>query len=222
MKYFRWLISICLVPGIAYAGLTNAQRKSEFEKALNLIISSAAPQMFTDDREKMIKDYLDATPNKAQTIEPARGDSWRSTQHETQEVAGDRALEGRELRYGKPCALIAVNDEIASEGRLTPRAMPRLKYAGKFDPNEVPIIRMSLRKSPTIQQYDLSMGEKAMAIHPHGRIFVAVGHPTVKEAAETALARCNNDQTRNGKDGPCFLYSMNNDVVISKRLLKVE
>jgi len=174
-------------------------------------------------RDTLIADYLDAKLNKAQTLEPTgRGNYWRSTQHESQEVAGDRALEACQLRFGKPCTLIAVNEEISSEGSLTTREMPRLKYSGKFDPKQVPIIRIGLRKSPIVLQYDLSMGEKAMAIHPQGRIFVAVGHPTAKEAADTALAKCNNDPSRNGKDGPCFLYAINNDVVISKRLMKAE
>jgi hypothetical protein len=223
MKVIRWLILFVVVPSIAYAGLTEKQRKTEFEKAFSLIISTATPQLSTADRDTIVRDYLDAKLHKAQTIEPtSKGSYWRSTQHESQDVTGDRALEACELHYGKPCALIAVDEEISSEGKLVALEMPRLKYAGKFDPKQVPIIRIALRKSPIILQYDLSMGEKAMAIHPQGRIFVAVGHPTAREAAETALAKCNNDRSRSGKDGPCFLYAINNDVVISKRLFKAE
>jgi hypothetical protein len=217
MKYIGWIICICVLPGIAFAGLTEAQRKSQFEKALGTIIAVLTPQKFSDQREQIIKDYLEAKINKGQAVEPANGEYWRSTIHEDEAVTGERTLEGCQLRYGKQCALIAVNDEIIYEGSLTTKDMPRLKYAGKFDVKQLPIVRSSVRNRADVRNYDYAMEPKAMAIQPWGLVFLSVGNPTLNEAQETALAKCNNDQTRNGRDGPCFLYSVNNDVVISER-----
>jgi hypothetical protein len=39
-------------------------------------------------------------------------------------------------------------------------------------------------------------------------------------AEETVLTKCNADFVRNHQDGPCFLYAINNDVVLSQRLTR--
>jgi hypothetical protein len=217
MKYFGWIICICLLPRIAFAGLTDVQRKSQFEKALGLIIAAATPQKASGQREKMIKDYMESRPNKGFSIEPISSEYWRSSIHDDHNVTGDRTLEGCQMRYGKPCALIAVNDDLAYEGELTTKDMVRLKYTGKFDTGQIPIIRSVTRKRADVQNYDLAMLPKAMVIHPWGKIFISAGNDNAKEAQETALAKCNNDQDRNGKDGPCYVYAVNNDVVIAER-----
>jgi hypothetical protein len=148
---------------------------------------------------------------------PGDGNYFRSTLHEDQAVAGDRALEACQLRFVKPCALLAVNEEIAAEGELVSKDMPRLRYAGKYDVSQIPIIRLVTRKRADVQNYDKAMEPKAMAIHPWGKVFISVGNADVKEAQETALAKCNNDQERNGKDGRCFVYAVNTDVVLPER-----
>jgi hypothetical protein len=121
------------------------------------------------------------------------------------------------LRFVKPCALLAVNDEIAAEGELVSRDMPRLRYEGKYDVSQIPVIRLVTRKRADVQNYDKAMEPKALAIHPWGKVFISVGNADLKEAQETALAKCNNDQERNGKDGRCFVYAVNNDVVLPER-----
>jgi hypothetical protein len=52
-----------------------------------------------------------------------------------------------------------------------------------------------------------------------GQSFISQGNASLKEAEETALAACNSDQDRWGRDGGCFIYAANNDVVLSKRLM---
>jgi hypothetical protein len=224
MRYIALFLAIAVVPGAAtafdqYAALSAAKRdKSELAKAMSLIISAAMPTVSAETRDRVIKDYEDAAPHKAQAVELVEAQFWRVPLYEKQSVAGDRALEGCQLRYGRPCALIAVDDEISAEGELKPRDMPRLRYSGKFDLDQVPALRLATRRRGDVQNYDKAMEPKAMAIHPWGRFFVAAGNPTLKEAAETALAKCNNDQDRNGRDGPCYLYAINNDVVLAQRL----
>jgi hypothetical protein len=58
---------------------------------------------------------------------------------------------------------------------------------------------------------------EAMALHPWGMLFISAGNPTLKDAEATALAKCNNDPSRQGRVDGCFLYAINNDVVISER-----
>jgi hypothetical protein len=217
MKYGAWIICLFVLPSAAVAGPTNAERKSQFEKALAVIISTATPQVSAAVRERVIKDYVDAKLHKGLAVQLTDGQYFRHPINEDPIVAGDRTLESCQLRFSRPCALIAVDDEIAAEGELTSKDTPRLKYAGKYDVLQIPIIRSATRKRPEVQNYDKAMEPKAMAIHPWGRIFMSVGNATAKEAQETALAKCNNDQDRNGKDGPCFVYAVNNDVILSER-----
>jgi hypothetical protein len=132
MKYGIWLICFFVLPSAACAGPISAERKSQFEKALGVIISTATPQVSAAVRERLIREYGDAKPNKGQAVQLVDGYYFRFTTNEDQATTGDRTLESCQLRYVKPCALLAVNDEIASEGALISKDMPRLKYAGEF------------------------------------------------------------------------------------------
>jgi hypothetical protein len=222
MTRLIWLpIALLTMPGIALAGLSDAPRKSAFAKALNVILATAAPRKSETARGAIIRDYEDAKANKGQAIEPVSGDTWRSSGHEDPAVAGDRTLEGCQLRFGKPCWLIAVNEEIIADGQLVAKDMPRMHYSGTYDPQEIPIIRSVIRELSKVQDYGKLTEPKAMAIHPWGQIFVSQSRASLREAEQTALDECNNNQTTrfNGKDGNCFLYASNNDVVISKRLM---
>jgi hypothetical protein len=97
--------------------------------------------------------------------------------------------------------------------------MPRLQYAGEFDLSKIPIIRLVTRNRADVQSYFAAMQPKAMAIHPWGKVFISQGNASLNEAEEMAPAKCNSDQDRGGRDGDCFIYAANNDVVLSKRLM---
>jgi hypothetical protein len=217
LRILKWLLVAILLPSAAMAALTSAERKSQFEKAMSAIIAAATPTLNAVTREQIVKDFVNAKPNKGQAINLADGRFWRSTDHEDIEVVSERALEGCQLRFGKPCALLAINDEIVAEGALAAKDMPRLHYAGKYEVAQIPIARMVLRRRPDIQNYDKAMEPKSMAIHPTGRLFVAAGEKDALLAQAQALQTCNDDPTRSGRDGPCFVYAVNNDVVIGER-----
>jgi hypothetical protein len=218
MKRFALAFACCVVTVNAWAGIIESPRVSGFEKALRVIFATAAPQMSDAVRERIVKDYEDANANKGQAVALLSGSPWRSSGHEDQSVTGDRTLEGCQLRYGKPCALIALNEEIAAEGQLISKDMPRLHYSGEFDLAQIPIIRLATRLRPVIQNYFGETAPKAMAIHPWGKLFVSYDKKGLKDAEDAALADCNNDPERKGRDGNCFLYAINNNVVIAKRL----
>jgi hypothetical protein len=216
MKILKFLVLVLVLPSMAMATLTNAERKSQFERAMAAIIAATTPAL-SAPRDMLVKDYVACKPNKGQAVELVGASYFRSCEHEDASVTGERSLEACQLRYGKPCALLAVNEEIVVEGELTSKDMPRLHYAGKYDLSEIPIIRKVTRQRPDVQSYNLAMEPKAMAIHPWGKLFISAGDPNLKDAQASALAKCNSDPARNGRDGGCFIYAINNDVIIGER-----
>jgi hypothetical protein len=58
---------------------------------------------------------------------------------------------------------------------------------------------------------------KAMATHPWGGLVVSAGDASPKDAQASALAKCNSDPIRNHRNGDCYVYAVNNNVVISER-----
>jgi hypothetical protein len=173
MKFGVWIICVFVLPAVVLAGPTSAPRKSQFDKSLNVIIASTIPDVFTDARESLIDRYLDGKPNKALAVQPVYRKYFRSELHEDQTVAGDRTLEACQLRFAKPCALIAVNEDIGAEGQLIYKDMPRLLYSGKFDLSLIPIITLATRNRADVQSYWGASEPKAIAIHPWGNLFIA-------------------------------------------------
>jgi hypothetical protein len=218
MELLRWgILTFGLLPTIAVAALTGEDRKAQFEKEMAARMATATPNQSAHQRQTLIKQYVEAKPNKAQAVQLENGVYWRSSEHEEASAAGDRALEGCQLHWaGTPCALIAVNDELA-EGEPVAKDMPRLNYVGPYDTSQIPIIRLATRQRPDVQNYDKAMQPKAMAIHPWGKVFISAGDAGQKEAQASALANCNSDPARNGRDDVCYVYAVNNNVVISER-----
>jgi hypothetical protein len=217
MKLLKFLVIFVVIPTAAFAALSKAERKSQFEKAMASIMAANNPSMSVLERERLVKEYSACKSHKGQAVELSNGSYFRSCEHEDSPDVGDRSLEACQLRYGKPCVLLAVNEEIVAEGELKSKDMPRLHYAGKYDPSQIPIIRSITRKRTDVQVYDKAMEPKAMAIHPWGKVFISAGDPTLKDAQLSALNKCMADPARNGKDGPCFVYAVNNDVIVDER-----
>lgn len=93
--------------------------------------------------------------------------------------------------------------------------MPRLKYTGPYRPEMVPF-HPAPERNQTLSGYGKLPEPKALAIAPSPpRVKVGSG-PTAAEAAADALQACNQEPGFNGAY-PCFLYAINNDVVISQR-----
>ncbi len=122
------------------------------------------------------------------------------------------------MRFGEPCRLVAV------ELRLTPTAdsgvhdMARVRYSGKFDPEQIPGIRRTAATRPDVAGYIRAQGPKAAAIHPRGVLAISVGAPTQALAKSRALKLCNDDKATRDGDGPCLLYATGDDVILDKRL----
>ncbi len=201
-----------------YAGLAEAEHQaSDLSKALNLVMSTATPDLYFHTREMMVEDYEKAPVNKALAVNIKSAEYWLTTNQDSQSVTPDRTLEGCQLRFGSPCRLLAVNDELVQTGQIAEREMPRLRYSGGFDLNQLPIVKDEIRKRLDVQSYLSAPRSKAIAINPIGQMFVVSGLSTDKDAADMALARCDLAPGRTKSDGPCYLYSLNNDVVIGNR-----
>ena len=141
--------------------------------------------------------------------------------HAEGSAASDETIVWRgDLRKVKWIGAGHTRGRIVVEGELTARDMPRLHYAGKYDLSQIPIIRQVTRQRPDVQNYDKAMEPKAMAIHPWGKLFISAGDPSLKDAQASALAKCNSDPARHGRDGGCFIYAVNNDVVVGERLVQ--
>jgi hypothetical protein len=223
-KYFTIILVSTLLSCSAsafdhYAGLAETEHQaSELSKALNLIMSTVTPDLYFHKRELMVEEFEKAPVNKALSVNIRGGEYWQTTDQDSKSVTAERALEGCQLRFGSPCRLLAVNDELAQPKEYSAEQdMPRLGYSGGFDLNRLPVVKDDVRKRADIQSYLSAPRPKAIAIHPIGQMFVVSGSPTDKDAADTALARCDVVPGRKKSDGPCYLYSLNNDVVIAKR-----
>jgi hypothetical protein len=217
MKSIGPILCVGLLASAAVAGPITTERKSQFEKALNVIMASALPRIPEVTRERLIRDYLETPPNKAQTVEPASSQTWRSSRYADVDEAAERALEGCQLRYAKPCALLALNEEIAAEGGLQVKDMPRLSYAGKFDIEKIPTIRAITIARPDLQNYASAPAPKSIAIHPWGTLFISTGKANARDAQDAALSECNADPRRGSRDGNCFVYAVNDEVIIPER-----
>jgi hypothetical protein len=118
--------------------------------------------------------------------------------------------------------LIAVNDTllpVPEGGNWIGRDMPRLRYAGDFNLDQLPGVA-HLRQRPDVAGYAAAAEPKAVAIHPSSQIFVVTGTASQRAAEGRALDICNRDQGRQNNLGPCYLYAVRNQVVLAQRLTK--
>lgn len=155
--------------------------------------------------------------HKAVAIAPGTRAIWKTWNKPSEEVAVTTVLESCQFRYREPCVLVAVNDRVepTSGDRSRPRDMPRLRYAGPFEPEQIPSADVRRVRRGDITSYRATKGPKAVAFHPSGLLQVVTRADTQFKAEELALAQCNDD--RKGRDGPCFLYAVANQVVLPQR-----
>src|SRR5262245_29888181 len=173
-----------------------------------LLARLSAYSVAADERESRVRSYESERGHKAIAVSVETRHTYRSTGWMTAAAAENGTLEGCQIYYGKPCILVAVDDKVeaAKDGPPALRDMPRTRYADAFEPERIPNGRPDLLRRADVVGYRSAQGPKAAAYHPWGRLFTATGVAGQFEAEEQALARCNNDSDRNGRDGPCFLY----------------
>jgi hypothetical protein len=181
-----------------------------------------APGLSREARERNARDYAAAKFHKAQAVSLSPAGFWRATGRESAAAAEEAALENCQVAYGRPCTLLAIDDELLPApdgGEWQRRDMPRTHYAGNFDPNQIPGAA-AIRQRNDIAGYAAAAGPKAVALHPASRVVVETGAPSQREAEERALERCNREVARENTSVQCFLYAVGNQVVLPQRLRK--
>ncbi len=162
------------------------------------------------------QNYNAESNNKAQAVELESGRSFRWNQHPTKEGAERAALEGCQLRFGQPCILLASNDELKAPDpfQASRQDMPRLRYAGKFRLDMVPLA-WSEKAQDLLKSYASTKKHRAIAIRPSPLwLQVYSGAKSEAEAERQVLERCN----ASGQSAyPCFLYAVDDLVVLPKR-----
>lgn len=192
--------------------------ESSIRDTLLSVIAKIAPAYA--NRNEQVRQYVESNEHKALAAHPPSG-SWRLRGQESASIAEERVLEACQARHGGPCVLVAVNDDVrasATETNLTRRPMRRVMFEGLFEPDQIPAATQVLRQRADVVGYRAAPGYKAAAFHPWGRLFIVAGATSQHAAEEQALAACNRDPDRDGKDGACLLYSTDNQVVLPKRL----
>ena len=191
---------------------------SALHAALSNRLAVVLPGMATRLRDEVVSRYEQARGSKAQAASLAPLGVWRSTERPSAENAETSALENCQVAYGQPCILVAVNDTLPPtppDNTWPPRDMPRVHYAGLFDPEQIPGTTPELPRRADILSYREATGPKAVAFSPNGgHVYVITGAPNQHAAEEEALKTC-----YAGGDKPvCFLYASGDQVVLPHRL----
>jgi hypothetical protein len=166
-------------------------RRAEFEKTMAAILAKVAPNKSSNERQGLIREYLESKSNKAQAVQLENGVTWRATEYEDATAAADGTLEGCQLHWaGTPCVLVAVNDEVVAEGDQVARDMPKLNYAGEYDVAMIPAIRLVTRKRPDVQNYDkaIRVAERLLAHAQKARCLPHGGRP-LHEPSSSGMAQ---------------------------------
>lgn len=182
-------------------------------------LASAVPSLDEKARDLRVRGYEAAAAHKAQAVSLDPPGTWRLTRP-TAEAAEIGVLEACQVAYGQPCILLAVDNTVLPpprDGNWPRRDMPRARYTGAFDMEQIPALRRDLHTRPEIVNYSTAAAPKAAAYHPWGRLFAVAGATTQRGAEEEALQACNTDPSRNGADGDCFLYAIGDQVVLPRR-----
>jgi hypothetical protein len=171
-------------------------------------------------RDELVKIFEGLKQHKALVGLPRSTSHWRIYERPSADLAEEKALEGCQVWINQPCTVIAIDDHVTAEpadGKWLSRDMPRVHYAGLFDPERIPSALPSMRTRADILGYRNATTPKAAAFHAWGRIFIVTGAASQRAAEERALADCNADPTRAGQNGPCFLYAVGDQVILPQR-----
>ena len=180
------------------------------------------PTISQSTRERVTREYAEAKNHKAQAVSLQPPGIWRASGRDSAQLAEEAALENCQISFGQPCVLIAVNNVLTPtpDGESGPRRdMPRVRYAGSFDLNQLPGVA-HLKQRADIAGYAAAAEPKAIAIHPASQMFTVTGATTQRAAEERVLDICSKDQSRPNGLGPCYLYAVRNQVVLPQRSTK--
>jgi class 3 adenylate cyclase len=191
-----------------------------FQARLGAALDRLLPELTSKARERAVADYLAGPHTRAFAVAPNAHARWWTADWPARESAIEKVLERCQIALNEPCALIAVEDELIAPGRDGAYAasdMPRARYSGAFDPEQIPGMRASVAKRPEVLGYAAVTGPKAAALHVRGVFIVVTSAVTQRGAEFQALKACNEDPASRRADGHCYLYAVGNSVVLPQR-----
>jgi hypothetical protein len=190
------------------------------QSQLDAALVTSVPKIPADLRQREVSAFAKAKPHRAIAVAGQAHRTWHSSDWPSREIAEERALEKCHQYYDEPCALIATDDVIAKpglDGSWQVRDAPRVRYNGVFNPERIPGIRDTVKFRMDVAGYLTAASPKASAYHAVGILHVVTGAPSQRAAEEQALRSCNNDPARKPFPQPCYLYSVDNRVVLTLR-----
>jgi class 3 adenylate cyclase len=217
----RWAIIGVVVVGLAGGAayfLRPRPNPPEFADELGKALASLEPNLDDHRRSNLIASYLASPPHRAIAFAPVAAGHWWTQEWSGSQTAEEKVLERCQIRFGEPCRLVGVEMKMTPSSESGVHDMARVRYSGKFDPEQIPGIRHPIAVRPDVAGYAQASGSKAAAIHPRGVLAVSAGAPTPALAEARALKLCNDDKATRDGDGPCLLYAIGDDVVLDKRL----
>jgi len=210
--------------GAGYFYWTTRPPPETFETRLSARLERVMPNLGPKARASVAASYAAGSRPRAFVIAPTTQQRLWSGDGPTRESVIERALEACQIAFNEPCALVAVDDELAAPGaddKLPTSDMPRTHYGGTFDPTQIPAIRPTLKNRPEVIDYAAVKGPKAIAVHVRGVLTVVTTASTQRGAEFQALQHCNQDRLTRRYDtlnGPCLLYAVGDTVVLPQRL----
>jgi hypothetical protein len=191
---------------------------------LGALLKRLLPEVASRERERYVAEYIAGPRTRAFAIAPnARSRLWTGD-WPTRDSAIEKVLERCQISFNEPCALVAVDDEIVApgpDGTFPTRDMPRARYDGSFDPEQIPAMRAGVAKRPDVLGYAAVTGPKAAALHVDGVFTIVTTAQTQRGAEFQALKACNDDPASHRSEGaaraPCVLYAVGNSVVLLQR-----
>jgi class 3 adenylate cyclase len=191
-------------------------------EALSTRLALVTPGIPAKAREEAARVYEAARGHKAQAAALQPQGFWRTAERPTADNAEESALESCQIAHGQPCVLLAVNDTLQaapSDDKWQRRDMVRARYAGLFDPEQIPGSFPAMRRRTDVAYYRLAQGPKAVAFTPNrGQVFIVTGAASQRAAEEESLKACEADPQRKADNGLCFLYAAGDQVVLPRRL----
>jgi class 3 adenylate cyclase len=196
---------------------------SDFSAGLTSILEKEVPTEPPQSRKETVTAFSTLPIHRAIALAPRARGHWRTGDWPSRQIAEEKVLEKCSQFYDEPCAIIATDDALVvgskANGEWITRDAPRVRYAGPFSPGQIPILRDQQLQRPEVTGYAGFSGPKAAAIHAEGIFTVAMGAASQRAAEERALSDCNANSDRKRSGGrPCFLYSVENRVVLPLRL----
>jgi serine/threonine protein kinase len=216
-------IAMTLVGGVGYWVMKprlSAGPTQPFEALLEAALAKSMPATTRKFREETATAFVNATANRALAVAPHAGKLRYTASWPTRDLAEEKALEKCQQFYDEPCALIAVNDATlpaGADGIWPVRDAARLRYVGPFNVERIPAMRAADLQRPEVANYPTAPARKAMAFNASGIITAASGATSQRGAEEQALSACKTESLRQKIDGVCYLYAIENRVVLPLR-----